>query len=151
MPAYQRRVDQARPVIGNQPVPPGTTGLRYLSIEVSPMGLELVSAQPYCLETEYLSVEPIDHSQEMQLVELPTQGEGELGSLMLVQTPMRPRMPIMQKARPHVLVVEATIGCETTLTNLSLVTRGKDYLLLSIIVLIVVWTISPRCVPTNQP
>ena len=100
MPAYQSRVDQARPVLGNQPVPPGTTGLRFLSTEVSPVGLELVSAQPYYLEMEYPSVEPIDHSQEMQLVELPAQGEGESGSLMLVQTPMRPRMPAMRKVGP---------------------------------------------------
>ena len=74
MPIYQPRVDQARPVLGNQPVPPGTTGLRYLSAEVSSVGLELVSAQSYYPEIEYLSAKPIDHSQEMQLVKLLTQG-----------------------------------------------------------------------------
>ena len=100
MPTYQPRVDQARLILGSQVVPLGTTGLKYLSIEVSPMGLELVSAQSYYPKTEYLSVEPIDHSQEMQLVKLLAQGEGESGSLMLVQTPMRPRMPAMRKARP---------------------------------------------------
>ena len=36
----------------------------------------------------------------MQLVELLAQGEGESRSLMLVQTPMRPRMLAMRKARP---------------------------------------------------
>ena len=64
------------------------------------MGLELVSAQSYYPKTKYLGVESIDHSQEMQLVELPAHGEGELGSLMLVQTPMRPRMPVVKKAGP---------------------------------------------------
>ena len=64
------------------------------------MGLELVSAQYCCPETEYPSAEPIDHSQEMHLVELLAQGEGEPGSLMLVQTPMRPRMPVVKKAGP---------------------------------------------------
>ena len=62
MPAYQPRGDEARPVLGNQLVPPGTTGIRYLSIEVSLMGLELVSAQPYYPEVEYLSADPIDQS-----------------------------------------------------------------------------------------
>ena len=62
------------------------------------MGLELVSAQSYYLDTEYLSAESIDHSQEMQLVELSTHGEGESRSLMLVQTPMRPRMLVVKKA-----------------------------------------------------
>ena len=70
MPMYQPRVDQERFVLGNQLTPPGTTSLSYLSIEVSPMGLELISAQSYYPETEYPSVEPIDHSQEMQLVKL---------------------------------------------------------------------------------
>ena len=46
--------------------------------------------------------------------------------------------------------MEATIGCETARTSLSLVTRGKDYLLLSVIVSDVVWTIFPRCALTNQ-
>ena len=60
---YQSRMDQARPDLGNQLVPPGTTDLRYLSTEASSVGLELVSAQPYYPKTEYPSVEPIDHSQ----------------------------------------------------------------------------------------
>ena len=64
MPMYQPEVDQARPVLGNQLVPPRTTGLRYLSTEVSLVGLELVSTQPYYAETKYSSVESIDHSQE---------------------------------------------------------------------------------------
>ena len=60
MPAYHLRVDQARSVLGNQPVSLGTMGLRYLLFEVSPVGLELVSTQPYYPETKYPSVNPID-------------------------------------------------------------------------------------------
>ena len=69
----------------------------------------------------------------MQLVELRVQGEGDLGSLMLVQTPMRPRMPALRKAGP-------CFGCggehwlQDYETSLSLAIRGKDYLLLSVIV-----------------
>ena len=100
MPAYQPRIDQARPILGNQPMPPGTTGLRYMSAEVPSIGLELVSAQPYFQEPEYSYQEQFDYSQESQLVELPTHGEGEPGSLMLLQTLLRPRMPPVRKAGP---------------------------------------------------
>ena len=100
MPAYQPRIDPARPVLGNQPLPPGTTGLRYISAEVPSTGLELVSAQPYFQEPEHSYQEQWDYSQEPQLVELPTQTEGEPGTLMLLQTPMRPRMPPVRKVGP---------------------------------------------------
>ena len=100
MPAYQPRIDQARPVLGNQPVPPGTTGLRYMSAEVPSTGLELVCAPPYFQEPECSHQEQFEYGQEPQLVELPTHGEGEPGSLMLLQTPLRPRMPPVRKAGP---------------------------------------------------
>ena len=100
MPMYHSRVDQAKLVLGNQPSPPRTIGLRYLSTEVSLVGLELVSAEPYYLEPKYPSAKPIDHAQEMQLVEHLSQGEGESRSLMLVQILMRPRMLAMRKAGP---------------------------------------------------
>ena len=100
MPAYQPRIDQARLVLGNQLVLPGTTGLRYMSAKVPSTGLELVSSQSYFQEPEYSHLEQFDYAQESQLVELPTHGEGEPGSLMLLQTLLRPRMPPVRKAGP---------------------------------------------------
>ena len=100
MPAYQPRVDQARLVLGNQPMPLGTTGLRYMSAKVPSTGLELVSSQPYFQEPEYHRLKPLDYAQDLQLVELPTHGEGEPGSLMLLQTPTRPRMAAVRKVGP---------------------------------------------------
>ena len=55
---------------------------------------------PYYSEPEYTIAEPIEPTQESQLVEMPAQGEEEMGTLMLVQTPMRPRMPAVRKAGP---------------------------------------------------
>ena len=84
----------------NQPAPSGMTGLRYLSTDAPPVGMELVSTPPYYTEPDYTLAEPVEPTQELQLVEMPTQGEEDTGSLMLVQTPMCPRMPAVRKAGP---------------------------------------------------
>ena len=97
---YQPRGEAARPVLGNQPTPPGMTSLRYISAEVPPSGMEMVSAQPYYTEPEYTIAEPVEQPQELQLIEMPAQGDEETGSLMLIQAPMRPRAPAMRKAGP---------------------------------------------------
>ena len=57
---YPLREAQARLVLGNRPTPPSMTGLRYISTEEPPVGMELVSVPSYYSKVEYPSVEPIE-------------------------------------------------------------------------------------------
>ena len=70
---YQPRAEQARPILGSQSTPPGMTSLRYLSTEAPPVGMEIVSMPPYYSEPEYTIAEPVEPTQKLQLVEMPTQ------------------------------------------------------------------------------